>query len=62
MALWKFIVPVFILLGIIAVGTLSYHSMEKWRYLDSAYFTVATITTIGYGDFTPQTDAVLSKL
>ena len=46
-----------IFLFLLLAGTLVYHNLEGWRYLDSLYFTVVTMTTIGYGDFTPQTDA-----
>jgi len=46
----------FILFLLIFIGTVFYHNIEGWRYLDSVYFTVVTMTTIGYGDFTPQTD------
>lgn len=49
-------VPITILVVVLLVGTVSYHYVEGWRYLDSLYFTVVTITTIGYGDFVPQTD------
>lgn len=42
---------------IIIVGTLMYHYLEGWSYVDSLYFSVVTLTTIGYGDFAPQTDA-----
>lgn len=37
----------------IAVGTLLYHWLEGWDVLDSVYFVVVTLTTIGYGDFAP---------
>ncbi len=40
---------------LIAAGALLFHWIEKWGWLDSVYFTVITITTIGFGDFTPQT-------
>ncbi len=42
---------------ILMVGTLTYHYLEGWSVVDSLYFSVVTLTTIGYGDFTPQTDA-----
>jgi uncharacterized membrane protein YbhN (UPF0104 family) len=44
-------------LAVIAVGTLFYHNVEGWRWLDALYFCVVTLVTIGYGDFTPKTDA-----
>lgn len=34
-----------------------YSSIEGWNTLDSVYFTVATVTTVGYGDFVPLTNA-----
>ena len=40
----------------IALGTVTYHFIEGWSWLDSLYFSVITLTTIGYGDFSPQTD------
>lgn len=38
-------------------GTIFYHYQEGWRWLDAAYFCVITLSTIGYGDFSPVTDA-----
>ena len=40
----------------IAIGTITYHFLEGWSWLDSLYFSVITLITIGYGDFSPQTD------
>ena len=41
----------------IVIGGYIYSVLEGWRLLDSLYFTVMTITTIGFGDFVPLTDA-----
>lgn len=40
---------------VLVVGTVVYHFVEGWSWLDSFYFSVITLTTIGYGDFSPQT-------
>ncbi|SNT27137.1 Ion channel [Ekhidna lutea] len=42
---------------ILIMGTLVYHELEGWTYLDAFYFSFITLTTIGFGDFAPQTDA-----
>lgn len=41
---------------IIALGSVVYHFLEGWRWVDCIYFSIITLTTIGYGDFSPQTD------
>ena len=35
--------------------TIFYANVEGWTYLDSLYFSVVTLATVGYGDFTPHT-------
>ena len=52
------IIYIFIMLMIVLFGGATfYHYMEKWSYLDAVYFSAATITTVGYGDIAPQTNA-----
>jgi voltage-gated potassium channel len=42
--------------GLIFLGTLVYHNLEGWSWISSFYFSVTTITTVGYGDLHPTTD------
>ncbi|MBI1299881.1 two pore domain potassium channel family protein [bacterium] len=42
---------------LLALGTLFYRMIEGWSWLDSLYFCVITLATVGYGDFSPQTAA-----
>jgi voltage-gated potassium channel Kch len=41
---------------ILIVGTIFYHNIEQWNWLDSLYFSVTTLSTVGYGDLSPATD------
>jgi voltage-gated potassium channel len=39
----------------VGTGMVFYHAVESWGWIDSLYFTVITLTTIGYGDLSPTT-------
>ncbi len=41
---------------VLSIGTIGYHYIEKWSWIDSIYFCITTLSTVGYGDFTPKTD------
>lgn len=43
--------------AILLIGTVVYHYLEGWTWLDAFYFSFITLTTIGFGDFAPKTDA-----
>ncbi len=51
------IIRIAVILGsLLVVGTLVYHNLEGWSYVNSLYFSSMTLTTIGYGDLVPTTD------
>ena len=62
--LWKedeqFRALVVILASIILSGSVFYTVIENWSIIDSIYFSIMTIATIGYGDLAPSTP--LSKI
>ena len=41
---------------ILLSGTIFYRSVEGWSWTDALYFSVTTISTVGLGDLSPQTD------
>ena len=45
------------LLLIIVIGATGYHWIEGWEAGEAVYATIVTLSTVGYGDFYPQTAA-----
>ena len=43
-------------LAILVAGTTFYTLVEDWTVIEALYFTVITLTTIGYGDLHPTTE------
>lgn len=41
--------------SVIGFGTIMYKYLEEWDWVDCLYFSVVTLTTVGYGDFAPIT-------
>jgi len=44
-------------LSMIALATVTFWLVEGWSLLDAAFFSVVTISTVGYGELVPQTVA-----
>ncbi len=51
---------VFLLVMAVVIGSVFYHSVEGWSWLDSAYFSVVALTTVGDATLGPTTG--LSKI
>ena len=47
-------------LAMVLVGTILFSLLEGWTFIDSFYFTISTMTTVGFGDLTVTSD--ISKL
>ncbi len=49
-------IPILVLGILYVISIMFFHYIEGWSYLDAAYFTTSTISTVGYGDIVPMTD------
>lgn len=49
---------IFIISGLyIVLGASFYQWLEKWSIVDSYFFVVVTLSTVGYGNIVPETNA-----
>ena len=51
----KLSIALLVLVSVAFIGTIGYHILENWDLIDSFYLTMTTLSTVGYGDFTPKT-------
>ncbi len=45
----------FVAAALVLTGTLFYWRFEDWTIIESLYFSVVTLTTVGFGDLSPTT-------
>jgi hypothetical protein len=46
-----------VLISLLIIGTITFRYMMDWSWAEAFYFSVATLSTVGYGDLAPETDA-----
>jgi voltage-gated potassium channel len=53
----RFLIDLLRVTALVCFGTTGFMVLEKWNFLDSLYMTVTTLTTVGYGEVHPLSDA-----
>jgi voltage-gated potassium channel len=52
----KILVAISLLFLWVSLGTLVFHRLEDWTWIQSFYFSVVSVTTVGYWDLAPSND------
>lgn len=52
----KFLAAILLILFWIFVWTILFSTIEPWSLSEAFYFSVSTLTTVWYGDYTPSSD------
>lgn len=64
--IWNKEVPVslcfVVVLAYVMGGSYLFSQSEGWALLDSAYFCIVSLTTIGFGDFVPKTKKIDAEI
>jgi len=55
--LLRFRLPAILLVIVIAVGVLGYMTIEGWNFLDAFFMVIITISTVGYSEIHPLSEA-----
>ncbi|MDZ7581279.1 MAG: potassium channel protein [Deltaproteobacteria bacterium] len=53
---WSILVGVFFILSLIMTGTSGYMLLEKWRFIESLYMVIITLSTVGFMEVKPLSD------
>ena len=53
----RLMVAILLVVIVLIIGTVGFHFIEGWGLLESAYVATQTVTTVGYGDIAPETEA-----
>ncbi|NJR67877.1 MAG: potassium channel protein [Synechococcales cyanobacterium CRU_2_2] len=49
----ELIAAALLFLGVLFIGTVGYRLLERWSLLDSAYMTIITLSSVGFGEVQP---------
>lgn len=56
-SLFRLLLVMGLLVSVLGVGTIGFHLVEGWQWFDSFYMALITLTTVGYSEVFPLTQA-----